>query len=639
VSSPIRDRLRALLALQRTTRFKIAASIVIGVLAVLALGGWLVLAYAPETAQAAQQAASAATADQAAAIRATTGAAAVRELLGAASPVLAVVVMIVFLTSVLLIITWLGVLLTYLALGVIALVVVAPLWLIPSAREFATILAGAVALTGSFAALLQGVRALLGFRTPICAVAQTVLAEAVRMKISIVFIVMLVFLLAALPTYLDASRPLRFRVQTFLQWGTSGSYWLLLLLTLFFSIATVAFEQRDKVIWQTMTKPVRPIEYIIGKWLGVVALNATLLLVTASGVFLFTEYLRGQTAHGEIRPYVARASEGEVSTDRRLLETQVLTARRVVEPSMDDLIDEEQFNALVDAQIDQIKRRDPNLTLSANGRADIEAELSALVERQYRTIAPMDVRQFVFEGLSRERDRGDPLNFQFKVKSGSNLPSSLYQISFVFGENYFVPRQTSLNVAQTMSIPADAIDENGTLFIEVINGDPQSQLTNSLSIVFEPGSLQVLANAGTFESNYVRVVVVLWLKLCFIAAVGVTCATFLSFPVACLTAFVILLAAESSPFLNEALDQYSSRTLEGDLDIIAVVVQAVAGPIAWVFKWYGELRPTSDLVDGRIIPWLTVLKGAASLSIITSAVMFGGWLIFRKRELATYSGK
>ena len=33
MSSPIRDRLRALLDLQRTTRFKIAASIVIGVTA------------------------------------------------------------------------------------------------------------------------------------------------------------------------------------------------------------------------------------------------------------------------------------------------------------------------------------------------------------------------------------------------------------------------------------------------------------------------------------------------------------------------------------------------------------------------------------------------------------------------------
>ncbi len=639
MSSPIRDRLRALLALQRTTRFKVVASIVIGVLAALTLSAWLVLAYAPDTAEAAQQAATAATAEQAAAVRAVTGATAVRDLLGAASPVLAVVALIVAVTAVLLIVTWLGVLITYLALGAVALAVVAPLWFVPPARDFALVLGGAIALTGSFAALLQGVRALLGFRTPICAVAQTVLAEAVRMKISIVFIVMLVFLLAALPAYLDATRPLRYRVQTFLQWGTSGAYWLLLLLTLFFSIATVAFEQRDKVIWQTMTKPVRPIEYLVGKWLGVISLNATLLLATASGVFLFTEYLRNQPAHGEIRPYVARASEGEVSTDRRLLETQVLTARRVIEPTVDELLSEEQFEQLVDAQIEEVQRREPDVALTVGGRKDIEAEVRALVERQYRTIAPMDARQFAFEGLARERERGEPLGFQFKVNSGSNLPSALYEISFVFGGKYFVPRQTSLDAAQTMQIPADAISENGILVIEIINGNPQTQMTNRLSIAFEPGSLQVLANAGTFEGNYVRVIAVLWLKLCFIAAVGVACATFLSFPVACLTAFVILLAAESSPFLNEALEQYSVRTLEGELDFFAIAIRSVAVPIAWVFKWYGELRPTSDLVDGRIIPWGTLLQGAISLVLSSAAMLFGGWLIFRKRELATYSGK
>src|SRR5690606_452420 len=328
VSGPIRDRLRALLRIQRTTRFRVVATALIVAFAALSLGAWLVLAHAPDTAEAAQRVAGEATADREAALRATTGAAAVRELLGAASPVVAVSMIIGAVTAIALIVTWLGVLLTYLMLGVVALVIVAPLWLLPQAREVALVLGGAIALTGAFAALLQGARALLGFRTPVCAVAQTVLAEAVRMKISVVFIVMLVFLLAALPAYLDASRPLRYRVQTFLQWGTSGAYWLLLFLTLFFSIATVAFEQRDKVIWQTMTKPVRPLEYLAGKWLGVISLNAALLLATASGVFLFTEYLRNQTAHGEVAPYRALESEGPVSTDRRLLETQVLTARR-----------------------------------------------------------------------------------------------------------------------------------------------------------------------------------------------------------------------------------------------------------------------------------------------------------------------
>ena len=636
----VREWLRVCARVQGTTRFKTVASAVIVVLALLALGGWLVLANAPDTAEVARQAAAEATAADAGATapRAATGATAVRGLLGATSPVYAVSVGILAVAGVLLVVTWLGVLLTYIGLGLVALVVVAPLWAGESTRGAALVIGGAVALSGSFTALLQGVRALLGYRTPVFAVAQTVLAEAVRMKISVVFIVMLVFLLAALPAYLDPGRPLRFRVQTFLQWGTAGAYWLMLMLTLFFSIATVAFEQRDKVIWQTMTKPVRPIEYILGKWLGVVSLNAALMLATASGVFLFTEYLRNQPAQGEIRAYVARQGEGPVTLDRRILETQVLTARRVIEPAIRELIEAERVDELVELEIAELRRRDDMVTVSARGRALIREDIVAAIEHQYRTIAPGTGRAFMFEGLSRERDRGEPVTLRFTVKSGSNLPSALYELTFLVGGRYFIPRQTSLGAAQTLDIPADAIDENGALLVDIWNGQYGTEFANPLSITFERGSLEILASAGSFELNYARVMLVLWLKLCFIAAIGVTCATFLSFPVACLAAIVLLFAAEASPFLNEALEQYTPETRDG-YDWIAFVVRLVAVPIAKAFIWYGELRPTADLVDGRLVPWGVLVRAILSLGVSTAAMLGIGWLIFRKRELGTYSGR
>ena len=103
---------------------------------------------------------------------------------------------------------------------------------------------------------------------------------------------------------LEVDSPLRYRVQSFLQYGTGGSFWIIAILTLVFSVSTVAFEQRDKTIWQTMTKPVASWQYVLGKWLGVVGLNAVLLTVCASAVFLFTEYLRQQPARGEQSAFV-----------------------------------------------------------------------------------------------------------------------------------------------------------------------------------------------------------------------------------------------------------------------------------------------------------------------------------------------
>ena len=44
-------------------------------------------------------------------------------------------------------------------------------------------------------------------------------------------------------------------------------------MTLFLSCATVAFEIRERQIWQLMTKPVHRINYLLGKWVGVATLN------------------------------------------------------------------------------------------------------------------------------------------------------------------------------------------------------------------------------------------------------------------------------------------------------------------------------------------------------------------------------
>jgi hypothetical protein len=52
-----------------------------------------------------------------------------------------------------------------------------------------------------------------------------------------------------------------------------------------------------------MTKPVASWQYILGKWLGLISLAANLLAICGSAVFLFTEYLKTQPAHGELAAY------------------------------------------------------------------------------------------------------------------------------------------------------------------------------------------------------------------------------------------------------------------------------------------------------------------------------------------------
>ena len=193
--------------------------------------------------------------------------------------------------------------------------------------------AAVLCLALAFSTLVRGAAMLLSGATPVLAIARNVIHEAVRMKISLVFIVMLILALAALPGALESSGPLRYKVQNFLQYGTGGSYLLTAILVVFLSAATVSQEQRDKIIWQTMTKPVKAWEYVLGKWLGVSIVGALLLGVSATGVYLFTEYLRHQKALGEEAPFVASKEDPTAfSEDRFVLEFQVLAGRETVNP-------------------------------------------------------------------------------------------------------------------------------------------------------------------------------------------------------------------------------------------------------------------------------------------------------------------
>lgn len=110
---------------------------------------------------------------------------------------------------------WMGLALTYLAVVICAGVIVWPLSMIEATRTFSIIGAGCALLTLAFAALLRGANLLLSASNPILAVARNTLAEAVRMRVGIMFIVMLIFALAALPTLLDDQQPLRYRIQSF----------------------------------------------------------------------------------------------------------------------------------------------------------------------------------------------------------------------------------------------------------------------------------------------------------------------------------------------------------------------------------------------------------------------------------------
>ncbi len=662
------DRLAKLNHLQRTTKFKIAASILVVATAIVAFAVWWTALNAPQSDIAVAPPAAAerdmpartddapstpnraegdeVVAEQNAAddFKPRLDPSAVLNAVGSRDATLGVGVGTAVVTGVILLIIWLGAGLTYLALAALTAALLIPLRLLPGTSELSAILAGVAVLAGCFTIFVEAVRVALTGAHPVFAIARTVVSEAVRMKISLVFILILIGWLASLPWLLDDAQPLRYRVQTFLRNGSAGAFWALALLTMFFSVATLSFEQRDKIVWATVVKPVRSWHYIVGKWLGVMAVNAALLAVAGSGVFLFTEYLRSQPAVGEVEPYINASGSAQPTTDRLILEARVLTARDVREPILPE-ISQEAIDAEVTRLVDNAIRTEGDNTPEARARNDAVLRPTVLkrAEAARTTVEPFGYREYLFPNLTAAKELGRPVTLRYKVQAGANDPTVIFAMLFEFidnetGQTVPLSIDSPLNIAQSIDLKPNVISDAGELRMRVYNGDPLRGQANRLTMRFPPDGLEVYYVRGGYEMNFLRIVVALLLKLGFICAAGVFAATFLSFPVAALFSFLVLFAAETSGFLAGALGIYSAVGHEGDVQLHRVAIRIIAYPIAYVFGGYRALDSTHRLVDGELLGWDELIAAGLAILALTGGLLGASVLIFRKRELATYSG-
>lgn len=539
---------------------------------------------------------------------------------------------------------WLGLALTYLALGALAATLLGAVWLTGLGRDYIPVIGGVLVLLAAFAAFLRLLRWAFAAPTPVFAIARNVLIEASRLRVSIIFLIALVFLLATLPGLLNSDQPLRYRVQAFLQYSIGGSFWLIAAMTILFSCATVGFDQRDRTIWQTVTKPVRPWQYILGKWLGVVGFAAVLLCVCSSGVFLFTEHLRTRPAQGEQAAYIAGPGGG-VSEDRFLLETQVLAARVQREP--DPLpLDDEQFQRNVEARVsalitDFLAELPPGPERTAREaelRDSLRRDLNKSIQLAYRAIEPGQREGYVFSGLAPARNASRPLFLRFKINAGSNPPDQTYRVSFQFRNSEPVVREIGLGQMQTFPILPTIIDEDGAARLMIVNGDIFARTANPETINLPPDGFEISYSDGSFAANFFRVAVVLWVKIAFLAMVAVFCSTFMSFPVACIVSFAVFLSAESAQFLLSSLETFATEDRAGKPIWHNVVISWITLAVGTVFKVYGDLRPTARLVEGLKLSAGSVAAGTAVLSVWTLILYAAATAVFRRRELATYSG-
>lgn len=543
---------------------------------------------------------------------------------------------------------WLGLTLTY-GLIVIGTALLAALCMFATgSRGLALAIAGVGTLSFTFLLLMQAVLFLFRYPSDILAVAHTVVKESIRLRISVFFIVLLLLLLPTIPLWVESEQALRYRIQAFISFSTTTTFYLAALMTIFLACGTVAFEIRDRQIWQLLTKPLSRLHYLIGKWVGVAAVNLVILIVAGLSIFMFVQYL------STLPPDNQR--------DADAVRNEVLVARKGTLPDYQPLDREVLRN-----RITQIIKNDPELQRvidrgerdEARERRRIGREILKAYSFEERSIPAASGKKYIFSGLSEARRMGSDMRLRYRIHyGGDDTHEKRPIVIFIYknGNPYIPPPGVSFrnpiiaNYVPTMShfanIPVDAIgdfeEHDGTLELQIFNGviNMQGELlpgpNTDLALNFDAKDLEVLYPVSGFEANYFRAMIVMWVKLSFMAMLGIAAATVLSFPVACLTAFTVFLAAVIGPYLAVSVEQFA---IGHWWEIHRIIIWLIARGLVFLFQPFAEIKPSQSLVDGRLIPWFQVVMAILKLGVVWTGLTLGfGFLAFRDKELATYSG-
>ncbi|MFW6032067.1 MAG: hypothetical protein ACOCTI_01675 [Phycisphaeraceae bacterium] len=506
---------------------------------------------------------------------------------------------------------------------------------------------GAYAMAVGFVLGLMLIRLVLSPGHPVLGVARTFVDEAVRMRVALIFIILLVLVLPVLPLVMDPGDRLEYRLQTFLSWSLTLTGMLLSVMTIFVAVGTVTRELGERQIYLTLTKPVGRVQYLLGKWLGLLGLNLLLVAVCGGGIYVFTTLLARQPAVD--------------SGDRFAVREQVLVARetRRAGPSGEAGLTEQVRERIRQHQKeDPATYGDPDLPLT-RVPSDVLRRVRTQVLSDWFSLAPQQSRSFTFRGLDAARTDRQSVQLRLLPQVGRQDIPFAYLSLEVAGRPYVGPGMVQpghVKLASdnyhVLAIPASAIGEDGTLEVVVGNDFPDGGPTVSL---LSQDGLEVLFTAGSFAGNLTRGLGIIWVRLAFLAMLGLTAGSFLNFPTASVLGLLVYVASASSGFLEDSLASYAAGTREGPLAKLLLVPSAVfealgEGEIYEAFKIVvrllgetfmalvpslGDYNPTPLIADGRLVPLGELFSAAIWVGLLWTGVLgVIAWLLFRKRELA-----
>jgi hypothetical protein len=452
----------------------------------------------------------------------------------------------------------------------------------------------------------------------IWAVATNTIRQALRMRVAVVFILLLLVLLPVMGLTATGDGTLKGRLQTCVSYGLSLTGLLLSLLTIIASTYAITSDIEQRQIYTVVTKPIRRYQILLGKVVGVIVLDFVLLTLFAGLVYGVTILI----------PRFVNASEEEIQevrnqfyTARASLVPPAVDVQKEVEAIYNDLVKKDQLEAVYH------NMTQPEILKALTNRLRLEkraATIGKMLVWEFHNVRPRDPNEslfirFKYDVSATPEDEqaygdwriGDQRQFQQGARPDIQTPI------------WRQLRKDSVRKFHELEVPASVVARDGYLAVGFLN----PALNRTVVLFPVEDGLEVLYKADTFTANFVRSVLLILCRLVFLACLGVLAASFLSFPVAILFCTVILFTGTVSGFIIESFSYMGKN--------ISLVYTYTVQGLVQLLPQFDKCNPTKFLVPARLMTW-GFLGQVVLVMVLIKAVLLLllALLIFAYRELA-----
>jgi hypothetical protein len=443
------------------------------------------------------------------------------------------------------------------------------------------------------------------------------LRAAFRFRVVLIMAVLLIGGVVVLPLIIKDDGTARGFTQIILTYTLTLTTSLLGFATLWLSCGLLAREIEEAQMQMVVVKPIARWQIWIGKWLGILMLNALLLLLAGVAIFGLMEWRAGKLS----------------AKEQKILRNEIFVARKIARETMPDY--DEQARKVVQ---EKLKTSAPPEGLSI---AQVQTIIREQLKSRDQLVPPNRRRQWeIYMGDPAEL-RNRPMTVRVRFDPPVPDLNQRFDTYWEFGDlnsqsqfktNFVMPSETFIE----FPIPANLVNAKGMLYVRFDNFSDKA-------LLFPDNGMEVLYRVGGFGGNFFRGLGIIFCWLALLAALGLAGASFLSFPVAAFCSIAVIILGLSTGTLKQiveengivAIDPNTGQAMAGGSLLNDAAVPFAKGLLATLNLARG-FSPIDDLSSGRAITWFDFLRAFAQICILLSGILAViGITIFTRRELAT----